>query len=143
MNTMDENNLTEVPEDQHILDTKNTKKRDKKGENISFKNLKSSIIFKASSNSKKKLNHKLKQHLPNSNPKKKVKFNDDIIIIDIECWKEYNLEQTADENIEDFNVESNSNEETNIKKKEKKSKNKGKKNNNNKENNISCTCLII
>ena len=84
MNTMDENNLTEVPEDQHILDTKNTKKRDKKGENISFKNLKSSIIFKASSNSKKKLNHKLKQPLPNSNPKKKVKFNDDIIIIDIE-----------------------------------------------------------
>ena len=72
-----------------------------------------------------------------------MKFNDDIIIIDIECWKEYNLEQTADENIEDFNVESNSNEETNIKKKEKKNKNKGKKNNNNKENNISCTCLII
>ena len=67
----------------------------------------------------------------------------DIIIIDIECWKEYNLEQTADENIEDFNVESNSNEETNIKKKEKKNKNKVKKNNNNKENNISCTCLII
>ena len=47
-----------------------------------------------------------------------MKFNDDIIIIDIECWKEYNLEQTADENIEDFNVESNSNEETNIKKNE-------------------------
>ena len=143
MNTMDENNLTEVPEDQHILDTKNTKKRDKKGENISFKNLKSSIIFKASSNSKKKLNHKLKQPLPNSNPKKKVKFNDDIIIIDIECWKDYILEQTTDENNEVFNVETNNNEDTNIKKKEKKNKNKGKKNNNNKENNISCTCLII
>ena len=143
MTTMDENNLTEVPEDQHILDTKNTKKKDKKGENISFKNLKSSIIFKASPNAKKKLNNKLKQTLQSPIPKKKVKINDDITIIDIECWKEYNLEQTADENIEDFNVESNSNEETNIKKKEKKNKNKGKKNNNNKENNISCTCLII
>ena len=142
MTTMDENNLTEVPEDQHILDTKNTKKKDKKGENISFKNLKSSIIFKASPNAKKKLNNKLKQTLQSPNPKKKVKINDDITIIDIECWKEYNLEQTADENNEEFNVETNNNEDTNIKKKEKKNKSKGKKNNN-KENNISCTCLII
>ena len=142
MTTMDENNLTEVPEDQHILDTKNTKKKDKKGENISFKNLKSSIIFKASPNAKKKLSNKLKQTLQSPNTKKKVKINDDITIIDIECWKEYNLEQTADENNEEFNVETNNNEDTNIKKKEKKNKNKGKRNNN-KENNISCTCLII
>ena len=142
MTTMDENNLTEVPEDQHILDTKNTKKKDKKGENISFKNLKSSIIFKASPNAKKKLNNKLKQTLQSPIPKKKVKINDDITIIDIECWKEYNLEQTADENNEEFNVETNNNEDTNIKKKEKKNKSKGKRNNN-KENNISCTCLII
>ena len=133
MNTMDENNLTEVPEDQHILDTKNTKKRDKKGENISFKNLKSSIIFKASSNSKKKLNHKLKQPLPNSNPKKKVKFSDDIIIIDIECWKEYNLENTVEENFDDLNNENSDkkDEENNIRKK------------NDKKEKISCTCLII
>ena len=142
MTTMDENNLTEVPEDQHILDTKNTKKRDKKGENISFKNLKSSIIFKATPNAKKKINNKLKQTLQSPIPKKKVKINDDITIIDIECWKEYNLEQTADENNEEFNVETNNNEDTNIKKKEKKNKSKGKRNNN-KENNISCTCLII
>ena len=142
MTTMDENNLTEVPEDQHILDTKNTKKKDKKGENISFKNLKSSIIFKASPNAKKKLSNKLKQTLQSPNPKKKVKINDDITIIDIECWKEYNLEQNADENNEEFNVETNNNEDTNIKKKEKKNKSKGKRNNN-KENNISCTCLII
>ena len=142
MTTTDKNNLTEVPEDQHILDTKNTKKKDKKGENISFKNLKSSIIFKATPNAKKKLSNKLKQTLQSPNPKKKVKINDDITIIDIECWKEYNLEQTADENNEEFNVETNNNEDTNIKKKEKKNKSKGKKNNN-KENNISCTCLII
>ena len=142
MTTMDENNLTEVPEDQHILETKNIKKKDKKGENISFKNLKSSIIFKASPNAKKKLSNKLKQTLQSPNPKKKVKINDDITIIDIECWKEYNLEQTADENNEEFNVETNNNEDTNIKKKEKKNKGKGKRNNN-KENNISCTCLII
>ena len=142
MTTMDENNLTEVPEDQNILETKNIKKKDKKGENISFKNLKSSIIFKASPNAKKKLNNKLKQTLQSPNPKKKVKINDDITIIDIECWKEYNLEQTADENNEEFNVETNNNEDTNIKKKEKKNKSKGKRNNN-KENNISCTCLII
>ena len=130
MTTMDENNLTEVPEDQHILDTKNTKKRDKKGENISFKNLKSSIIFKATPNAKKKINNKLKQTLQSPIPKKKVKINDDITIIDIECWKEYNLEQTADENNEEFNVETNNNEDTNIKKKEKKNKSKGKRNNN-------------
>ena len=142
MTTMDENNLTEVPEDQHILETKNIKKNDKKGENISFKNLKSSIIFKATPNAKKKLSNKLKQTLQSPNPKKKVKINDDITIIDIECWKEYNLEQTADENNEEFNVETNNNEDTNIKKKEKKNKGKGKRNNN-KENNISCTCLII
>ena len=31
---------------------------------------------------------------------KKVKFNSSVDVIKVECWKKYNLEQTADENLE-------------------------------------------
>ena len=138
MTTKAENVITENIEDEHLLDTNNSKKREKKVDTKSFKNLKSSIALKAASNANKKLSNKLKQINSITKTKtKKVKFNKEIIIIDVECWKKYNLEQTADEP-EDIDV--NFDEDNIEKKEEKKNKNKRK---NDKDNNIACTCLII
>ena len=142
MSTMEENNITEEAEGRHILIKKIKKKRGKKKESIPIKNLKSPIVFKTSLNQKKNLNNKSKQLLPNTNPKKKVKFNDDIIIVDIECWKGYNLEQTVEEKPEDYTKDINNNEDIKEKNSEIKKKKRDKKNIN-KDNNISCTCIII
>ena len=148
MNAKNVNKTTEEEEDQHILDTYNSNKREKKMESKSFKNLRSSIAFIPSSTSKKKLEKKLKQidSSVNKNIKentksntKKVKFNKNITIIDVECWKQYNLEQTADEH-EDIEEEE---EEDDKKKKKEKKKKKNDKRINDKNNNIACTCLII
>ncbi len=137
---MAENKVTEIEEDQNILDTKKIKRREKKIEAISFKNLKSSIALKPLSNPKKKPTTKiLKQSIPNNNKKKRVKINEDVTIIDVECWKEYNLEQTADENSEDFTEDTTNVEEV----KEIKIKKKDKNRRINNKNDISCTCLII
>ena len=137
---MAENKVTEIEEEQNILDTKKIKRREKKIEAISFKNLKSSIALKPLSNSKKKPTTKiLKQSIPNNNKKKRVKINEDVTIIDVECWKEYNLEQTADENSEDFTEDTTNVEEV----KEIKIKKKDKNRRINNKNDISCTCLII
>ena len=137
---MAENKVTEIEEDQNILDTKKIKRREKKIEAISFKNLKSSIALKPPSNPKKKPTTKiLKQSIPNNNKKKRVKINEDVTIIDVECWKEYNLEQTADENSEDFTEDTTNVEEV----KEIKIKKKDKNRRINNKNDISCTCFII
>ena len=69
--------------------------------------------------------------------KKRVKLIDKVVVIEVESWKAYNLEQTADENLDNF-----------IKDKE---KNNEKKNNNtsnnqkhqSKKENVTCTCNII
>ena len=79
---------------------------------------------------------------------KKVKINSNVEIIDVESWKKYNLEQTADENFEELLKIEYENEEE--------GKENGNKNNiNNKSNknnvkrfkgrqgNVSCTCIII
>ena len=137
---MAENKVTEIEEEQNILDTKKIKRRETKIEAISFKNLKSSIALKPLSNPKKKPTTKiLKQSIPNNNKKKRVKINEDVTIIDVECWKEYNLEQTADENSEDFTEDTTNVEEV----KEIKIKKKDKNRRINNKNDISCTCLII
>ena len=137
---MAENKVTEIEEEQNILDTKKIKRREKSIEAISFKNLKSSIALKPLSNPKKKPTTKiLKQSIPNNNKKKRVKINEDVTIIDVECWKEYNLEQTADENSEDFTEDTTNVEEV----KEIKIKKKDKNRRINNKNDISCTCLII
>ena len=137
---MAENKVTEIEEEQNIIDTKKLKRREKKIEAISFKNLKSSIALKPLSNPKKKPTTKiLKQSIPNNNKKKRVKINEDVTIIDVECWKEYNLEQTADENSEDFTEDTTNVEEV----KEIKIKKKDKNRRINNKNDISCTCLII
>ena len=67
--------------------------------------------------------------------KKRVKFTEQIIFIDVECWKKYNAEQTADENCDEINEE-----EIN------ELKNKNNDNNNNKRNkkdNVFCTCNVV
>ena len=68
--------------------------------------------------------------------KKRVKFTEQIIFIDVECWKKYNAEQTADENFDGINEEEENNE----------IENKKDDNNNNKRNkkdNVFCTCNIV
>ena len=62
--------------------------------------------------------------------KKRVKFASKVTTIKVECWKKYNLEQTADENI---------NELLKISKTD--TKEKGKKGG--RDQNITCTCIIF
>ena len=122
--------ITRETENENILSSKKDKKnKGKKSENKIFKNLKDSIFYRPQTNSKQKLNNKLQQVTTNMNTKK-VKFNKDITIIDVENWKDYNKEQTSQEN---------SDEDDDVNKKKKKKNNK----NSNKKDNISCACIII
>ena len=122
--------ITRETENENILSSKKDKKnKGKKSENKIFKNLKDSIFYRPQTNSKQKLNNKLQQVTTNTNTKK-VKFNKDITIIDVENWKDYNKEQTSQEN---------SDEDDDVNKKKKKNNNK----NSNKKDNISCACIII
>ena len=105
---------------------------------------------KATSSNKKK-GHTKKKHTKNSQknpdkPTKHVKFLDKIDIVKIECWKKYNLEQTADENLEEL-FEDNDNNKSNSQ--NKKNDNRSNYNNNPSKNkkakpsNITCTCIIV
>ena len=71
---------------------------------------------------------------------KKVNITDKVEIIDVECWKKYNLEQTADENIQDYLEELAKNEEQETKKSKNSNNNKRKKS---KTDNVFCTCILI
>ena len=70
--------------------------------------------------------------------KKRVKFTEQIIFIDVECWKKYNAEQTADENFDGINEEEENNELEN-----KKDDNNNNNNKRNKKDNVFCTCNIV
>ena len=70
--------------------------------------------------------------------KKRVKFTEQIIFIDVECWKKYNAEQTADENFDGINEEEENNEIEN-----KKDDNNNNNNKRNKKDNVFCTCNIV
>ena len=130
MKSRNEMDITRETENENILSSKKDKKnKGKKSENKFFKNLKDSIFYRPQTNSKQKLNNKLQQVTTNTNTKK-VKFNKDITIIDVENWKDYNKEQTSQEN---------SDEDDDVNKKKKKKNNK----NSNKKDNISCACIII
>ena len=72
---------------------------------------------------------------------KKVKFNENVDFINVECWKIYNIEQTADENFEALFLDYEKDEKENLNKEEK--KNNNNKKNKGKEDTISCTCIII
>ena len=84
-----------------------------------------------------------KQNLNSSNNKtKKVKFNNKVEVIDVECWKIYNAEQTADENFDAFFTDFEKEDKEKINKEEKKNNNNNNKRNTKKDT-ISCTCTII
>ena len=84
-----------------------------------------------------------KQNLNSSNNKtKKVKFNSKVEVIDVECWKIYNAEQTADENFDAFFTDLEKEDKEKINKEEKKNNNNNNKRNTKKDT-ISCTCAII
>ena len=72
--------------------------------------------------------------------KKKVKFTDKVIIIDVECWKQYNMEQTADENFDNVNEEDNKIEENN---ENKNTDDNNTKKRRSKNNNVVCSCNLI
>ena len=78
---------------------------------------------------------------------KKVKFSGKIDIIDVESYKKYNLEQTADENFEEFlkmEYENENKGNSNENKDNPNNKNKtGNKRIKDKQGNVSCTCNII
>ena len=132
MKARNDMNITQETENENILNQKKDKKNQtKKSENKYFKNLKDSIFYKPQSSSKQKLNNKLKQVTTTTNSKK-VKFNKDITIIDVESWKSYNKEQTS--------LDISDDEDDNIKTKNKKEK--GIKNGNRKDN-ISCACILV
>ena len=59
--------------------------------------------------------------------KKRVKFAPKVTTIKVECWKKYNLEQTADENIDELMRISNPND---------------KNHKSNRDPNVKCTCQI-
>ena len=72
--------------------------------------------------------------------KKRVKFIDKITFIDVECWKKYNVEQTADENYYDGNDDEEDESEA---KNETNDKNNNNKKRKNKKDNVVCTCIVI
>ena len=125
-----ENETIDETDNQYSPGTKKLNHNSKHVERI-FENLEGSLKIKGLQDNNKKL---YKNNLYSQNiSRKKVKFNEDIKIIDVECWKEYNLENTVEENFDDLNNENSDkkDEENNIRKK------------NDKKEKISCTCLII
>ena len=74
----------------------------------------------------------------NSKKTKKVKFSDKVEYIDVECWKKYNIELTADENFDDINGDEMLKDNN-----EKKANNNNDKEKNKKKDNIACTCILI
>ena len=122
----------------NISDNFEEDKKENKNDIDNFGDIKKSKTHK-SPNKLRKIENK--EQITNS---KKVKINKKIEIIDVECWKQYNLEHTANENLEEFLIM----EYENNKKKEEE-KNKNNKNVNNikrvrgKDGTISCTCIII
>ena len=72
----------------------------------------------------------------NKKTKKKVNFIDKAIIIEVECWKAYNLEQTSDDNIENYIKELE-------KDKEKNNDTSNNRKNQSKKEEVTCTCNII
>ena len=120
-------------------------KKENKNDIDNFGDIKKSKTQKSPNKIRKKENKYFKkQSIEQITNLKKVKINKKIEIIDVECWKQYNLEHTANENLEEFLIM----EYENNKKKEDE-KNKNNKNENNakrvrdKEGTISCTCIII
>ena len=131
--TAEENNLN------NINNKKENKDSDNSGKIKKSKTLRSSMKMK-----KKGKSHHRSSSCDAITTSKKVKINDKVDIIDVECWKKYNLEQTADENFEEFlKMEyENENKEENGNKNDKNNK-KNNKRVRSKNGNVSCTCIIL
>ena len=116
---------------------------DIKQQNKNRKNNKNENLQKNYNDNKFKLKNKNTKTLMSAfNSKKnskKVKIIDNIEIINVECWKKYNMEQTVDDNIEDYLEEIERNEELN----NKKPKNINNKRSKSKTENVTCTCVLI
>ena len=116
---------------------------DIKQQNKNRKNNKNENLQKNYNDNKFKLKNKnTKTLMSDFNSKKnskKVKIIDNIEIIIVECWKKYNMEQTVDDNIEDYLEEIERNEELN----NKKPKNINNKRSKSKTENVTCTCVLI
>ena len=134
--TAEENNFN------NMNNKKENKDNDNSGKIKKSKTLRSSVKMK-----KKGKSHHRSSSCDTITTSKKVKINDKVDIIDVESWKKYNLEQTADENFEEFlKVEyENENKEENGNKNDKNSTNnkKNSKRIRSKNGNVSCTCIII
>ena len=82
-------------------------------------------------------------------PTKHVKFIDKIDIVKIECWKKYNLEQTADENLDELFEENDTKDKSSSQNKKNENRNNNNNSNNSAKNkkgkssNITCTCIIV
>ena len=127
--TADESNLNDRNNKQE------NKNNDGSGKIKKSKTLRSSVKMK-----KKTKNHHRSSSCETITNSKKVKINDKVDIIDVESWKKYNLEQTADENIQDYLEELAKNEEQETKKSKNSNNNKRKKS---KTDNVFCTCILI
>ena len=128
------NNFQYTKDDENIL--KNS--IEKNGGNVinkTSKNVRNSIKSKIIRGSIKK------DEKDNNNNTKKVKFNENVDFINVECWKMYNIEQTADENFEAFFIDNEKDDKENLNKEEE--KNNNKKKNKGKDDTISCICIII
>ena len=116
---------------------------DIKQQNKNRKNNKNENLQKNYNDNKFKLKNKNTKTLMSAfNSKKnskKVKIIDNIEIINVECWKKYNMEQNVDDNIEDYLEEIERNEELN----NKKPKNINNKRSKSKTENVTCTCVLI
>ena len=102
-------------------------RKTKKPEENNFQYLKNSKYLKGLKLAKNKIN---KSNIEKTNTKK-VKFNNDIGIINVECWKKYNTEPKSDEKdkgLDDENITGNK---------------KIQKKNKDKKEHISCACFII
>jgi len=120
-----------------IEDSINKKELNKNWKNNNNENLQKNFNDNNSMLKNKNVKTLMKTYNSKKNSKK-VKIIDNIEIIDVECWKKYNLEQTSDENIEDYLEEIERNEELN-----KKTKNNNNRRTKSKTENVTCTCILI
>ena len=145
INSSDDEKDIKSDNDKEINDFQNMSQDSKPKSSIrKTKTVKATSTNKKRSHTRKKSQKKPKN--PNK-PTKHVKFLDKIDIVKIECWKKYNLEQTADENLDEL-FEDNDNKDKNNSL-NKKNENRNNNNNNSTKNkkakssNITCTCIII
>ena len=121
MSTSFESGMLDGTDTQNSSSEIQKRKRKKYGEN-KFNNLKNSIFLKGLKLTKKKINNSKQDNQQIIT--KKVKFNKNIITIDVEGWKKYNVQLEQGE------------------KKEEEVKNEKKKRKDKKEH-ISCVCIIF